>query len=133
MIACPHCQRTDQQVKVGRNASGSQRYLCKACQRKYTPEPKVQGYPEETRRQVLEHYVDGMNMRRIGRAVGVSRQTVSNWVNAHANTLPNTPLPPEPVEVSELDELFTFVGSKKTRSTSSPKSTGTRIASSDGT
>jgi transposase-like protein len=122
MITCPHCQRTEQQIKIGHNASGSQRYLCKACQRKYTPQPKEQGYPEETRRQVLQHYVDGMNIRRIARVVGVSRQTVSNWVNAHANTLPDAPpLPPGPIEVNELDELFTFVGSQKTTSTSSPR------------
>lgn len=119
MITCPHCQRSEQQVKVGHNGSGSQRYLCKVCRRKYTPEPKEQGYPEALRKQVLQQYVDGMNMRRIGRTVGVSRQTVSNWVNAHANILPDTPpLPAARIEVSEMDELFTFVGSKKTKSTS---------------
>ncbi|MBP9503348.1 MAG: hypothetical protein KBF17_15835, partial [Candidatus Promineofilum sp.] len=29
MSTCPHCQREEQQVKVGRNPSGSQRYKCK--------------------------------------------------------------------------------------------------------
>jgi transposase-like protein len=119
MITCPHCHRTEQQVKVGLNPSGSQRYRCKVCHRKYTPEPKEQGYPAALRQQVMQHYVDGMNMRRIGRVVGVSRQTVSNWVNAYTNTLPDTPpLPAAPIEVNEMDELFTFVGSKKTKSTS---------------
>jgi hypothetical protein len=60
-----------------------------------------------------------MNIRRIGRVMGVSRQTVSNWVNAYAATLPDTPpLPAAPTEVHEMDELFTFVGSQKTKSTS---------------
>jgi len=119
MITCPHCHRTDQQVKVGLNPSGSQRYLCKVCRRKYTPEPKEQGYPETMRKQVIQHYVDGMNIRRIGRVVSISRQTVSNWVNAYANRLPDTPpLPSVTLEVNEMDELFTFVGSKKTKSMS---------------
>jgi transposase-like protein len=114
MSTCPHCHRTDQQVKVGHNASGSQRYRCQVCKRKYTPEPKPQGYSEDTRRQALQLYVDGMGFRRIGRTLGVAHRTVINWVNAHAASLPDLPPVPEgPLEVNELDELFTFVGSKK--------------------
>lgn len=119
MITCPHCQRTDQQVKVGHTASGSQRYLCKVCQRKYTPEPKPQGYPEAIRRQAIQMYVDGGNFRRIGRVLGITHRTVMNWVNAYGARLPERPPQPnDPPEVNELDELFTFVGQKKTKSTS---------------
>ena len=122
MSQCPHCQRTEQQVKVGYNPSGSQRYLCRACQRKYTPQPKEAGYPEALRRQALALYVDGLNYRRIGRVLGVSHQTVANWVKAHADSLPDAPpTPTDGVEVEELDELFTFVERKKTSSTSSPR------------
>lgn len=122
MNPCPYCQRTENQVKVGRNSSGSQRYLCKVCQRKYTPDPKPQGYDESLRRQALQMYVDGMNFRRIGRTLGVTHRTVINWVNAHAASLPDQPpVPDEHLEVNELDELFTFVGCKKTMSTSPPK------------
>jgi len=122
MSQCPHCQRTERQVKVGRNPSGSQRYLCKVCRRKYTPEPTEQGYPEALRRQALQLYVDGMNFRRIARTLGVSHQTVANWVKAQADRLPDAPpVPVGAVEVAELDELFTFIGSKKTQSTSSLK------------
>lgn len=119
MITCPHCQRTDQQVKVGRNASGSQRYLCKVCHRKYTPEPNSRGYPEALRRQAVQMYVDGMNFRRIARTLGVAHRSVINWVNAHAERLPEQPpVPADPLAVNELDELFTFIGSKKTKSMS---------------
>lgn len=122
MSQCPHCQRTEQQVKIGRNPSGSQRYLCKVCRRKYTPQPNAIGYSDELRRKALEMYVDGLNFRRIGRVLDISRQTVANWVNAHADSLPDSPpVPATDVEVEELDELFTFVKSKKTSSTSSPK------------
>ena len=110
MSQCPHCQRTDQQVKIGHNPSGSQRYLCKVCRRKYTPHPNDIGYPDEVRHRALALYVDGLNFRRIGRILGISHQTVANWVKAHADSLPDTPpVPDDVVEVEELDELFTFV------------------------
>ena len=64
-------------------------------------------------------YVDGVNFRRIARTLGVNHQSVINWVNAHATQLPaEPPLPAGKPAVAELDELFTFVGSKKTSSTS---------------
>jgi transposase-like protein len=122
MNQCPHCQRSEQQVKVGFNESGSQRYLCQVCQRKYTPVPKVQGYSLATRQAALRLYADGMNLRRIARTLKVTHPTVANWVNAHAAQLPDSP--PQPAfsaAVNELDELFTFVGSKKAKFISSRK------------
>src|SRR6266542_563387 len=122
MIQCPHCQRCEQQVKIGFNESGSQRFLCQACQRKYTPEPKQQGYDAATRQKALRLYADGMNLRRIARILGVTHPSVANWVKAYATQLPTTPPQPDtPAAVHELDELFTFVGSKKASSMSSRK------------
>lgn len=118
MSQCPHCRRREQQVKVGFNESGSQRYLCQICQRKYTPVPKSQGYDAAIRREALRLYADGMNLRRIARILRISHPTVANWVNAHAAQLPDSPPQPvAPLVVNELDELFTFVGSKKAKST----------------
>jgi transposase-like protein len=88
------------------------------CGCKYTPEPKQHGYPEEVRKQALQLYVDGMNLRRIGRHLGLHHRTISLWVKASAASLPELPLPKE-VKVAEMDELFTFIGRKKTGSTSS--------------
>ena len=56
-------------------------------------------------------YVDGMNIRRIGRTLGVNHQSVANWVKAHAAQLPAAPVPTQ-VETIELDEIFTFVEKK---------------------
>jgi transposase len=64
-------------------------------------------------------YVDGMNLRRIGRHLGLHHRTVSLWVEAHTAALPAPPVPEE-VKEAEMDELFTFIGDKKTKSTSSP-------------
>ena len=64
----------------------------------------------------LEMYVDGGNFRRIARHLKVNHQTVANWVAEHAEALPEAPVPKE-VKEAEMDELFTFIGSKKTKST----------------
>lgn len=57
-----------------------------------------------------------MNLRRIGRHLGVHHQTVANWVNENAEQLPDGPVA-EKVENAEMDELFTFIRDKKTRFT----------------
>ncbi len=57
-------------------------------------------------------YVDGMNLRRIGRQLGLHHRTVSLWVQAYAASLPDPPAPEE-VQAAEMDELFTFYGNKK--------------------
>lgn len=124
MSQCPHCQRTENQVKAGLNDSGSQRYRCKACRRKYTPQPNPKGYTDELRQRAVEMYVDGLNLRRIARLLKVSPQSVANWVNAHADRLPDQPPGPrDGVADEELDERFTFIERKKTKSSSSPLST----------
>ena len=86
------------------------------CQRKYTPNPKPHGYPESLRKQAAEMYVDGGNLRRIARQLKVSPQTVSLWVTERAEALPSAPVP-EDVKEAEMDEIFTFIGDKKTKST----------------
>ena len=71
------------------------------------------------RQQAVKMYLDGINQRRIARQLGISQGSVSNWARAHAQQLPEQSAQPEtPVTVAELDELFTFVGEKKTGSTS---------------
>jgi transposase len=86
------------------------------CGHKYTPEPKKQGYAESVRKRAMEMYVDGNNLRRIARHLKVAPQTVAYWVTEVAEALPRAPLPGA-VQEAEMDELFTFIGEKKTKST----------------
>ena len=86
------------------------------CNRKYTPDPKQQGYPESMRKRATEMYVDGGNLRRIARHLKVAPRTVALWVTDVAEALPNAPMPEEVTE-AEMDEIFTFIGDKKTEST----------------
>jgi transposase len=120
MNQCPHCSSTEPQTKAGRTRTGSQRYKCRACQRVYTPEPKPLGYPEVTKREAVRLYLEGINFRRIGRVLAVNHQSVVNWVNSYHAALPAAEQSVAKPETLELDELFTFVGSKKRKPTSSP-------------
>jgi transposase-like protein len=115
-MKCPKCGSQVGQHKVGKTAAGSQRFRCYACGCKYTPEKKPHAYSPAFRQKALRLYVDGMNLRRIGRQLGVHHQSVSNWVQEYAEKLPAAPVP-EKVEAAEMDELFTFIGDKKTGST----------------
>ena len=61
-------------------------------------------------------YVDGGNLRRVARHLQVHHRTVALWVADHAEALPNA-LMPQQVKEAEMDELYTFIGDKKTKST----------------
>ncbi|HSG42021.1 MAG TPA: helix-turn-helix domain-containing protein [Anaerolineales bacterium] len=114
---CPTCHANWKQYKAGFNPSGSQRYRCGECNRVYTPKPTHKGYPEETRLLAIRMYVEGSSYRSIGRLLKVNPQSVANWVSAYTAKLPQAPMP-DKVNKAELDELYTFIGKKKTKSTS---------------
>jgi IS1 family transposase len=113
MSRSPHCQATEDQPTHGRTPRGSRRYKCRFCQRVYTPEPLPLGYSDETKREAVGHYLEGINFRRIGRILGANHQSVINRVNAYHANLPAAEQPVAKPETLETDELFTLVGSKK--------------------
>ena len=117
MKRCPYCEAEDQQVQAGKNASGSQRWKCQHCRRRYTPAPNERGYSEAIRQQAVKMYVDGLNYRRIGRLLGVDHVSVMAWVKAYTDQLPAQPPLPSKTVVVEQDEVFTFVGKKKSKPT----------------
>jgi len=62
-------------------------------------------------------YIDGAGLRGTGRQFGIHHQMVANWAKEQAEQLPEAPLPAE-VKTAEFDELFTYIGDKKTESIS---------------
>ena len=113
---CPSCSSSERQIKAGRTRTGSQRFRCRLCNTYYTPEPKAKGYPKEMRQMALKLYLEGNNFRRIGRLLGVNHQSVVNWITAYHAKLPKQEdFSQEKTQTVELDELFTFVGDKKTK------------------
>jgi transposase-like protein len=133
MHQCPHCRSAERQVKCGFNRTGTQRLQCQACRRQYTPAPNPLGYDDRTREAALKLYLEGNGLRRIGRLLSVNHQSVANWVNAaHAQLKARHPPASEPETAGtlEMDELFTFVGAKKSPLISSRSSKGSRAESS---
>ncbi len=84
------------------------------CGSKYTPEKKQHGHDAQTRKQALRLYVDGMNLRRTARHVGVHHTTIMRWVKEYVHQLPKAPQPKQ-VKTAEMDELFSFIGKKKNK------------------
>lgn len=123
---CQSCQSLEKQIKTGRNRSGTQRLMCRGCGRTYTPEAKKQGYAEEVREKAVRMYVEGNNFRRIGRLLSVTPQSVVNWVNAYHEKIKEKIVLPAKTETIEMDELWSFVGEKKTGRISSRQSSGKR-------
>ena len=83
------CRNCDSQniVKNGHNASGSQQYLCKACGKHGVLEPK-RGYTEAQKEQILSAYQERSTpsaVRGIERTFGVSRPTLVSWLKKERN------------------------------------------------
>lgn len=114
-MQCPECQSTHIR-KNGKN-KGKQNYICVECHRQfivnYNPH---KGYSHEFKRECLLMYVNGMGLRAIERVKGVHHTTIITWLKKVGELLPEAYAPETAPEVGELDELETFVGSKKTKS-----------------
>ena len=129
MPTCPHCDDAERQAKAGFNRTRSQRYECQVCRRTYTPEPRPLGYDDATKATALKLYVEGNGFRRIARLLNVNHQSVVNWVNAAHRNMAARRAPgasETPSATLEMDELYTFVQSKKAEPTSSRSSIARR-------
>jgi transposase len=61
-------------------------------------------------------YLNGMDLRAIESVKGVHHTTIITWVRQIGELLPDAYDPQTTPQVGELDELETFVGSKKIKS-----------------
>ncbi|GAB4280621.1 MAG: hypothetical protein Kow0080_33720 [Candidatus Promineifilaceae bacterium] len=63
--------------------------------------------------------LDGNSQRQAARHLGVAPQSIAIWLKEYADNLSETlPGLEGPIDVAEQDELFTFIGDKKTKPTS---------------
>lgn len=109
---CPRCS-SDRRVKDG-FIKGVQRYKCKDCNYKYTVELKSTAKPKSMKKQALHLYLEGLGFRSIGRFLGVSNVSVLNWIRSFGEEVSSLRTEGECIEVAELDEMHSFIGSKKT-------------------
>ena len=109
---CPKC-KSEKHVKNG-IVNDRQRYKCKQCSLNYTVEYKS-GIKPEHKRLALMMYLEGMGFRSIARIIGVSYVAVFNWIKAFGIKAGDLPAKGPPVKEVEIDEMHTYVGSKKTK------------------
>ena len=112
--SCTKCQ-SDNITKNGKTPTGKQKYYCKVCGSYGTLDPTVR-YTPERKAEILRAYHERSSLRGLERTFGVARQTVAKWLQEKSESLPTMPPVAEaqPDDVLELDELWSFVGSKKT-------------------
>ena len=110
-MKCLHCTSTH--IRKNGHRRGKQNYICCQCQRQFIEFYSTKGYSDEVKMHCLNLYVNGMGFRAIERVTGVNHNTIINWVRQAALALPNAPEAEEIPEITQVDELETFVGKKK--------------------
>ena len=107
---CPKCQSREV-VKNGK-VQGKQRYKCKSCSLQFT-RLTPRGRPAQEKSLSVTLYTLGLSIRAIARLIGVSPTAVLKWIKTFAKTHYEKPAPGDAIIV-ELDEMWHYLGSKKT-------------------
>ncbi len=108
MVICPKCG-SENCVKDG-IVKGRQRHRCKSCDYRHTVQHR--GKSPAIKRQALELYLEGLGFRSIGRFLKCSHVTVYNWIKSIGETA-NELRSDSTLEVVEMDEMHTYIASKK--------------------
>lgn len=83
MATCPKC---DSQTCIKDGViKEKQRFKCKTCGYRHTVMQRGLGL--DIRRQALQLYLAGLGFRSIGRLLQCSHVTVSQWINAHGESI----------------------------------------------
>jgi transposase-like protein len=109
---CPKCNNS-KRVKSGK-IKNRQRYKCKECGCNYTVEMKSTGKPKSKKKQALHLYLEGLGFRSIGRILGVSNVSVLNWIRDFGKKVQELNSDSQQIEMVEVDEMHSYIGSKKT-------------------
>jgi transposase len=109
MAICPKCS-SEKCVKDG-IVKGKQRYRCKSCDFRHTV--RHRGKSPDVKRQALELYLEELRFRSIGRFLRCSHVAVDNWVKSFGEAAKEL-CADSVLEVVEMDEMHTYVSSKKT-------------------
>ena len=108
---CPHCP-TARIVKNGTSRHGHQRWQCLECKKTFGEKDRRLVAPE-TKAAALAQYLEGVGQRATERLLGVSHNSITNWVKQAVSGQVLQATPAEKVEWVEADELWTYVAKKK--------------------
>ena len=109
---CPKCL-SDRNIKSG-FVKGIQRYKCKDCGCNCTVEQKSTTKPKSMKKQALHLYLEGLGFRSIGRFSGVSNVSVLNRIRSFDKEVQALNSESQETEMGEVDEMHSYIGSKKT-------------------
>ena len=123
-MECPRCNSS--KIRKNGHRRGKQNYQCKECGRQFIDEYTTRGYSKQVKENCLTMYVNGLGFRAIERVTGVNHNTVIRWVREYGEGLPNAPYVSSIPEVSEIDELQTFIAKKAVRPRVGVRRKGTR-------
>jgi len=110
-IPCPDCSSLNI-VKNGKTAQQKQRYLCKDCRRQFIRNYTYLGCVGAVRAMIVPLTMNGSGVRDIERVLLVSRYSVLKTLRTAAAQV-EEPAVPRRVCALELDELWSFVRTKK--------------------
>ena len=114
VIFCPKCKSNHNKKNGFRR--GKQCYLCKNCGRQFVLNPTSQAYSEAVKQLCLKMYLNGMGFRGIARVTEIPHSTIITWVKLAGENISDELSPQEEIpEITEIDELQTFVGNKKNK------------------
>ncbi|MGD1841579.1 MAG: IS1 family transposase [Thermonemataceae bacterium] len=102
---CSHCCR-----KAGKQKNGKQKYLCKECGKYQQATYHYRAYQPSTCKKVVNLCLEGLGIRSISRYLAISKTTVLKYILAASKKV--APPKIEGGKDYEIDELYTFVGSK---------------------
>ena len=77
--SCPHCH-SDRTIRHGYTRKGKQRYRCHGCVRCFVENPTSAAYDPARREEILRAYNERASLRGLTRLFGVSRNTVTRWL-----------------------------------------------------
>ena len=109
-IACPHCSSFNLK-KNGKTANKKQKYQCKDCGKQFITNYTYQGCRPEIRLLILKMTLNSSGIRDISRVLQISTNTVQKYLLKEARKIPLV-RPPTRAKLVELDEFWSFVGSK---------------------
>ena len=111
-MKCSKCS-SEKRVKPG-HIKSRQRYKCKECGYHYTVELKSTAKPLALKKQALHLYLEGLGFRSIGRFLGVSNVSVLKWIRSFGKEVEKLNSASQEIEMVEVDEMHSYIGSKKT-------------------
>ena len=109
---CPKC-KSENKIRNG-FIQKIQRYKCKDCGYNFTVEKRSNEYSLSVKKNALQLYLEGLGFRSIGRILKVSNVTVLNWIRAFGKEVEALQNESAEIEVVEVDEMHSYIGSKKT-------------------